>query len=117
MALLLSAFVAVMAQQGTPQTDQKKQAANADAKEACCCSNGGCDMKAEGGSDTAKAANGDAKHACCGDSCDMMAKHDPAKHDAAKGDMAKHDKKSHAEGSCCNAKHKDAKNKEKQPGN
>jgi hypothetical protein len=31
--------------------------------------------------------------------------------------MAKHDKKSHAEGSCCNAKHKDAKNKEKQPGN
>lgn len=140
MALLLSAFVAVMAQQGTPQTDQKKQAeaccamescccngdscplkkegaANADAKDACCCSNGGCDMKAEGGSDSAKAANAETKHACCGDSCDMMAKHDPAKHDAAKGDMAKHDKKSHAEGSCCNAMHKDAKNKEKQPGN
>ena len=147
MALLLSAFVAVMAQQKTPQTDQKKQAeaccemesccckgdscplkneggaANAEAKEACCCSNGGCNMKAEGGADMANAANADAKHACCGDSCEMMAKHDPAKHDPAKhdmaktGDAAKGDKKAHA--SCCNAKHKDATNKEmkKQPGN
>src|SRR5829696_8665121 len=130
MALSLSTFVAVMGQQGAAQTDQKKQAeaccamesccckgdscpmkkegtANADAKDACCCSSGGCDMKAEAGADMANAANADAKHACCGDSCEMMAKHDPAKHDPAK-----HDKKSHAEGSCCNARHKDAKNKE-----
>lgn len=147
MALLLSAFVGVMAQQGTPQTDQKKKAdaccamescccngdscpmkkegaTNADAKAACCCSNGGCDMKTEGGADVAKTANVDAKHDCCGDSCDMMAKHDPAKHDMANmakhdmTNMAKHDKKSGAESSCCNAKHKDAKSKDvKQPAN
>ena len=145
MALLVSAFVSVMAQQGTPQTDQKKKAeaccamescccngdscpmkkegaTTADSKEACCCSNGGCDMKAEGGANMAKTGGGDAKHACCGDSCDMMAGHDPAKHDPAKHDMAnmaKHEMKS-GEASCCNAKHKaDAKNKDakKQPGN
>jgi hypothetical protein len=144
LALLLSAFVGVMAQQGAPQTDQQKKAeaccamescccngdscpmkkegaANADAKDACCCSNGGCNMKAEGGADVAKTAttdaakagNADAKHACCGDSCDMMAKHDPAKHDPAKHDMANMAKQDKKEGSCCNAKHKaDAKNKE-----
>ncbi len=103
MALLLSAFVAVMGQQGASQTDQKKQAEACCAMESCCCKGDSCPLNKEG------AANAEVKDACCGDSCDMTAKHDPAKHD----------KKGHAEGSCCNAKHKDAKNKEtkKQPSN
>jgi len=118
-ALLLTAFFGVMAQQGAPQTDQKKQAeaccamesccckgdscpmkkeaaTNADAKDACCCSSGGCDMKNEGGADVAKTANTDPAKAANAD-----AKHDccgdscdmMAKHDPAKAgaDMAKTD--------------------------
>jgi hypothetical protein len=45
MALLLSAFVAVMAQQGTPQTDQKKQAEACCAMESCCCNGDSCPLK------------------------------------------------------------------------
>lgn len=130
-ALLLTAFVAVMAQQPSGQsTDQKKAAAescckdgscpmmkkegataNADAKHDCC--GDSCDMKKEGTTANADAkpasadaatAGADMKHDCCGDSCDM-ANH--AKHDA------KHDKKMHAaDGSCCKAKSKDAKQKD-----
>jgi len=140
-ALLLSAFVAVMAQQPaqTPAqgADQKKAA------ESDCCKDGSCPMKKKEGAtanadakpasaDTA-AASADAKHDCCGDSCDMKkegatanadsaAASADAKHDCCSGDScdmanhakhAKHDKKDHAaDGSCCKAKSKDAKQKD-----
>ena len=130
-ALLLTAFVAVMAQQPSGQSsDQKKAAAES------CCKDGSCPMmKKEGATANAdaKPASADAKHDCCGDSCDMKkegttADAKPAgadtatasadvKHDCC-GDScdmanhakhATHDKK--MDGSCCKAKSKDAKQK------
>ena len=128
-ALLLTAFVAVMAQQPAAQDpakggDQTKKAesccndgscpmmkegattnadgttASAEKKHDCC--GDSCNMKKEGAANADSAAAGaDVKHDCCGDSCDM-ANH--AKHD-------KHDKKHAADGSCCKAKMKDAKDK------
>lgn len=133
-ALLLSAFVAVMAQQPaqTPaQGADLKKAAESD-----CCKDGSCPMKKKEGA-TANAdaapASADAKHDCCGDSCDMKkdgananadgaTANADAKHDCCSGDScdmanhakdAKHDKKVHAaDGSCCKAKSKDAKQKD-----
>jgi len=133
-ALLLTVFVAVMAQ--TPAQDPAK---SADKKAECCCKDDSCpmmkkegttasadvttagadmkhdccgdscDMKKEGttaGADTAK-ASGDVKHDCCGDSCDMAKQGgDMAKH------AMKHDMKHAADGSCCKMKSKDAKQKD-----
>lgn len=122
-ALLLVAFVAVMAQ--TPQTGEQKKPAG-EAMESCC-KGDSCPMKKEG------AEAGEAKEDCCGDSCKLHhesaknnnetakpgtenAKGDAAGHHGCCGescDMSKHenhDTKGHSsDGSCCKAKHKDAK--------
>jgi len=128
--LLLTGFIAVMAQQAPAQSgDQKKKTESCCAMDSCCCNDGSCPMmKQEGTTANADAATAstDVKHDCCADSCNMnkegatetsancgeccssgtcdMANH--AKH-------AKHDKKSHAaDGSCCKVKSKDAKQKD-----
>lgn len=130
-ALLLTAFVAVMAQ--TPAQDPAKAG---DPKKESCCSGDSCSMMKKEGT-TAAGASADAKHDCCGDSCGMkkegaanadgtMAstdmKHDccgdscemanHAKHDMKAMDAkdAKHEMKH--DGSCCKAKMKDAKQKD-----
>jgi hypothetical protein len=88
-AFVLAACVAVLAQQASTQTDQKKQTESCCAMDSCCCKGDSCSMKSDG------EANAGAKHDCCGDSCDM------ANH-------AKHNKKEHSgESSCCNMKNKD----------
>ena len=89
-AFVLTACIAVMAQQSPAQNDQKKQGESCCAMDSCCGKGESCEMKMDGTAST------EAKDDCCcsGDSCDM------AKHD-------KHEKKSHSEGSCCNMKSKD----------
>ena len=129
-ALLLTALVAVMAQQ-TPTQDQAKSA-DAKAKTESCCNDGSCPMMKEGATANADGttAAADKKHDCCGDSCHMKKEGATyADGAAATGDMkhdccgdscdmanhakdAKHDKKHAADGSCCKAKHKDAKQKD-----
>lgn len=121
--LLLTAFIAVMAQQAPAQSaDQKK-------KTGSCCAMDSCPMmKKEGATANTDAAtaSADVKHDCCGDSCDMNK--EGAKDNSAgcaeccssgSCDMANHakhdksDKKDHAaDGSCCKAKSKDAKQKD-----
>lgn len=98
---LLTALVAVMAQQAPSQSaDQKKQTESCCAMDASCCKDGSCPMMAKEG-----ASENSADCANCGNSgsCDM----------ANHANHAKHDKKSHAgDGSCCKAKNKDAKQKD-----
>lgn len=132
-ALLLTAFVAVMAQQPSGQSSDQKKAA-----ESGCCKDHSCPMKKEGAtaSADAKPASADAKHDCCGESCSMKkegatanadakpanadgatatadAKHDCCGDSCDMANHAKHDKKMHAaDGSCCKAKSKDAKQKD-----
>lgn len=124
-ALLLTAFMAVMAQQPSAQSgDQKKKTESCCAMDSCCCNDGSCPMmKKEGATANADAASADAKHDCCADSCNMNK--DGATDNSANcaaccssgscdmANHAKHDKKNAAgEGSCCKAKSKDAKQKD-----
>lgn len=133
-ALLLTAFVAVMAQQ-TPAQDSAKRG-DQKTTESCCGNSGSCPMMKEGktaNADGTSSADGtasaEAKHDCCGDSCDMKkegatanaagtasadAKHDCCGDSCDMANHAKHDKsdKKAADGSCCKAKSKDAKQKD-----
>jgi hypothetical protein len=135
-ALLLTALVAVTAQQKPAQDTAKT--ADMKPKAESCCSDGSCPMMKKEG-ETASAdvttAGADAKHDCCGDSCNMKegaanadsaAAGADAKHDCCGDscDMANHaknvkhdmkhsaDMKHAADGSCCKAKQKDAKQKD-----
>lgn len=127
--LLLTAFVAVMAQTPAQSGDQKMKTESCCAMDSCCCNDGSCPMmKNEGTTANADAttASADVKHDCCADSCNMNK--DGATENSANAadccssgscDMAhhakhaKHDKKTHAaDGSCCKAKNKDAKQKD-----
>ena len=103
-ALILTAMIAVMAQQSPAQTpatsgDQKKTTESCCAMDSCCCNNGSCPMKQEG-----TTADADAKHDCCGDSCET-------KNDTPKGGAAKTSDKHECccAGDSCNMK--DMKNK------
>jgi hypothetical protein len=126
-ALLLTALVAVMAQQ-TPTQDQAKSA-DAKAKAESCCKDGSCPMMKEAATANADGttAAADQKHDCCGDSCHMKKegamnagstvanadmKHDCCGDSCDMANHAKHDKKHAADGSCCKAKQKDAKQKD-----